>query len=102
MAEFRENAIEWLNGQERVLATLSQQRYIHRVMEYAKKYPEEVIVQRVNDDGTVLVSIPLNYIKISRPREFTEEQKQASAERFRTLRSSGKLKRTGVRDGENP
>ena len=101
MAEFRENVLEWLNGQERVTLTLSQQRYIHRIQDYAEKYPDEVKIQYVNEDGTILASMPLNYLKISRPREFTDEQKQASAERFHALRSSGKLKGSGVSDGEN-
>lgn len=101
MAEFRENAIEWLNGQDRILVTLSQQRYINRVKEYAEKYPDEVQIQYVNEDGTILASMPLNYLKLSRPRAFTDEEKQASAERFRELRASGKLKGFGGIEGED-
>ena len=66
MADLRENAIEWINGQERVTVTLSQGRYISKVKRLAEKFPEEVEIVKINKDGTILAHIPLSYIKINR------------------------------------
>ena len=84
MADLRENAIEWINGQERVTVTLSQGRYISKVKRLAEKFPEEVDIVKENEDGTLLAHIPLNYIKINRAsRDLTEEEREELAERAR-------------------
>ena len=77
MADERENAIEWINGQNRVTVTLSQGRYISKVKKLAMKFPDEVQIVKENEDGTILAHIPLNYIKINRAsRDLTEEERE--------------------------
>ena len=84
MSELRENAIEWINGQDKVTVTLSQERYISKVKRLADKFPEEVEIVKENKDGTLLAHIPLNYIKINRAsRDLTEEEREELAERAR-------------------
>lgn len=84
MADERENAIEWINGQDRVTVTLSQGRYISKIKKLASKFPEEVQIIAINADGTILAHIPLNYIKINRAsRDLTEEERAELAERAR-------------------
>jgi hypothetical protein len=84
MADERENAIEWINGQNRVTVTLSQGRYISKVKRLAIKFPNEVQIVAENTDGTILAHIPLNYIKINRAsRDLTEEEREELAERAR-------------------
>jgi len=84
MADERENAIEWLNGQNRVTVTMSQGRYISKVKKLAEKFPDEVQIVKENEDGTILAHIPLNYIKINRAsRDLTEEERGELAERAR-------------------
>ena len=84
MADLRENAIEWINGQERVTVTLSQGRYISKVKRLAEKFPEEVEIVKINEDGTILAHIPLSYIKINRAsRNLTEEEREELSERAR-------------------
>jgi U3 small nucleolar ribonucleoprotein component len=86
-----ENVIEWLKGQNRVTVTLSQGRYISKVKKLAEKYPDEVEVVAENKDGSIVAHVPLRYIKISRPKEMTEEQKQKAAERLQRVRSNGTI-----------
>lgn len=84
MADERENAIEWINGQDRVTVTLSQGRYISKIKKLAEKFPNEVEIVKENIDGTILAHIPLNYIKINRAsRDLTEEERIELAERAR-------------------
>jgi hypothetical protein len=80
----RENCIEWLNGQDRVTVTLSQGRLINKVKKLAEKH-EEVEIVRENEDGTLLAHLPLKYIKISAPRQVTDEQKEKTRERFKAM-----------------
>ena len=77
----RENAVEWYNGQDRVTVTLSQGRFINKVKKLAEKNTEVEIVKE-NADGTLLAHLPLSYIKISAPRQMTEEQKEQARERL--------------------
>ena len=84
MADERENAIEWINGQDRVTVTLSQGRYISKIKKLAEKFPDEVKIVKENTNGTILAHIPLNYIKINRAsRDLTEEEREELAERAR-------------------
>lgn len=80
----RENAIEWLNGQDRVTVTLSQGRFINKVKKLAEKY-EEVEIVKENADGTLLAHLPLKFIKISAPRQVTDEQREQARERFKDM-----------------
>lgn len=80
--DLRENAIEWYNGQDIITVTLSQKRFINKLNKLAKEYPDEVKIDKVNEDGTVLAHIPLKYLRITRPRELTEEEKQKARERL--------------------
>ena len=77
----RENCIEWLNGQDRVTVTLSQGRLINKVKKLAEKY-KEVEILKENEDGTLLAKLPLKFIKISAPRQMTEEQREQAKERL--------------------
>lgn len=83
-----ENVIEWLNGDEKVSCTISQGKFITKILKLIEKYPEEVEITN-NDDGTIYCKIPLSWIKISH-REISEEQKQKSRERLKKYRETKK------------
>jgi hypothetical protein len=85
----RENCIEWLNGQDRVTVTLSQGRFINKVKKLAEKHKEVEIVKE-NEDGTLLAKLPLKFIKISAPRQITEEQREQARERFNAMHKTNK------------
>ena len=80
----RENCIEWLNGQDRVTVTLSQGKYINKVKKLAEKH-EGVEIVKENTDGTLLAHLPLKFVKISAPKQMTEEQKERARERFKAM-----------------
>lgn len=84
MAEARENAIEWLNGQDTITVTLNQNRHINRVKQLAKKFPDRVKIVAENEDGSLCARLPLQALKLnlSEPRELSEEQKKENAERL--------------------
>lgn len=56
-----------------------------RVIKLADKYPDEVKILATNPDGSIFANVPVRYVKISRPREVSEEQAAAAGERFRKM-----------------
>lgn len=89
-SEFRENAIEWYNGQKTITITLSQRKLINKIMKYAKDFPNEVKIDSINEDGTVLAHIPLTYLKIQKPRMMSEDDKNKARERLQKYHKSKK------------
>jgi hypothetical protein len=77
----KENNIEWLNGQQRVTVTLSQGKFINKVKRLAEQR-EDVEIVAENKDGSICAHLPLKFIKISAPRQMTEEQKEQARERL--------------------
>ena len=80
-----ENVIEFLKGQERATLTLSQGRFITKITDLSKKYPDECDCKK-NDDGSVIAHVPVTWLHISRiKRKLSEEQKAELKERARHL-----------------
>ena len=77
----RENNIEWLNGQQTVTVTLSQAKFINKVKRLAEQH-EGVRIVAENSDGSICAHLPLSFIKISAPRQLTEEQREQARERL--------------------
>ena len=82
-----ECAIEWVRGDKTATVTFpSANRYNSKVRRLAEEYPEEVKIRHENRDGSIVATLPVRFIKISAPRKISEEQREASAERFRQIR----------------
>ena len=81
----RENVIEWLNGQQTVTVTFSQPRFINKVKKLAEVHSEVKIVAE-NSDGSICAHVPLKFIKLSAPRQMTEEQREQARERLKNAR----------------
>ena len=81
----RENVIEWYTGSDTVTVTLTQQRFINKVRRLAETNAD-VTIEAENEDGSILAHIPVSFIKISAPRQMSEEQKAEAAERLKSAR----------------
>lgn len=86
----RENAIEWYTGHDTITVTLTQRRLVNSVKKYAEKYPDEVQIVKINDDGTILAHIPLSYLRLRRPVEISEERRQKMREQAYKNMEEGK------------
>jgi len=91
MADFKENVIEWLTGDKQVTVTLTQQKHISKVRKLAEKFPDEVKIDYVNKDNSIVAHLPLRAIKINltAKREYTEEELEVMRERMLKIRESG-------------
>lgn len=84
MADFKENCIEWLNGQDTISVTLSQGRYISKVRKLAEKYPDLVQILAENNDGSIFAHMPLKSLKLNiiSPKELGDDEKEKLVERL--------------------
>lgn len=79
------------NSRQLMTVTLTRKKWVNRVIEYAKKYPDEVEITHKNNDGSIVAHIPVSYLKITRPREVSEEKRQHQKELLEQLRKDGKV-----------
>lgn len=70
-----ENVIEWLNGSGRATVTLSQLSQISKVRKLAAKYPDDCQIVVQNSDGSVVVHLPVEWVRIAPPKMVTSKQR---------------------------
>lgn len=81
-----EFTIEWLKGAEYVGVTVPSGTVLKsKLLRLAEKNPDEVKIIMENKDGSLFAHIPINYIKISPPRQVSDKQKEAASERFKQM-----------------
>ena len=85
----QENVIEWIRGDKEVTVTLAgNTKYNNKVRKYAEDYPEAVKIVAVNQDSSIVAHLPLSWIKISKPKSVSDEQREKARERFAKLREN--------------
>ena len=86
----QECCIEWVKSDKTATVTFpGSNRYNSKIRKLAEEHPEDVQIRYDNQDGSLVATLPVKYIKISRPvaREMSEEQKRAVAERLKGFRA---------------
>lgn len=83
-----ENAIEWLKGQKVATVSLSAPRLINRIRKLSTSHPDDVTIVAENTDGSLLARVPQSWVKINPPKQLSEEQRRANAERLANHRAS--------------
>lgn len=64
MSDFKENVIEWLNGDNEIACTLNQRKYITKIRKMMDKQPKSVSKFIENPDGSIFCRIPLKALKL--------------------------------------
>ena len=94
-SDMRENCIYWLDGDKRATVNFTQARYITRVKELAKKFPEDVKIMS-EKNGVLVATLPVKAIKVNLvklDRELTDKEiaaRKSSLEKARLARLSVK------------
>ncbi len=84
-----ETGIDHLYGNKHCSISTGERTLLQKLLQYTKDYPEDVKLIAKNQDGSCFFHIPWKWVKISPPRQYTEEQRQAMRERFETVRKYG-------------
>jgi hypothetical protein len=90
--QFGENAIEFLNGDDKATVSFNKLRYIKKIKKLASSRPEEVEIVAENEDGSICAHIPVDWVKIIPKRVVSDELKEEARKRMSELRNgnSGK------------
>ena len=86
-----DNCFEWILGETTASVTFSQKKFVNKLKKLAKQYPDNVEIIAENEDGSICAHVPVSWFKFSPPkkgREFTDEEKQAAAERMLKARNA--------------
>lgn len=80
-----EIAIEWEKGREKAtISAYNNSRLKGKIMKYAISHSSEVDVKE-NKDGSIVAHVPIKWVKVSPPKQMSEEQKIAAGERMRKM-----------------
>lgn len=77
-----ENVIEWLRNMDKATVSFTQMRMVSKIRKLAEEHPEDVQIC-VDKGNSVVAHIPVKWVKVSPPRQMSEEQKAAAAERMK-------------------
>lgn len=81
-----EFSIEWIKGAEYASVTVPSGTSLKsKLIKLAEKNPDDVKIIIENPDGSVFAHIPVSYVKISPPRQISDEQREAASERFKQM-----------------
>lgn len=59
-----ENAIEWLTGQDTITVSLTQKRFINRVLKLAEDKENGVEIVAKNEDGSIMAHLPIRALHL--------------------------------------
>lgn len=88
-----ENCIEFVRNATTATVAFSQGKYVSKIQKLSERFPDECKINAVNDDGSIVATIPTRWVKISPPRQVSEEQKEAASERLKMYHNKAKRKR---------
>lgn len=81
-----EFSIEWVKGADYAGVTVPSGTALKsKLLRLADEHPDDVKILKVNEDGSIFAHIPVTYVKVSPPRQISEEQKEAASERFKQM-----------------
>lgn len=88
----KETCVDYLDVDERATFSSSERKWITKIMKLKELYPDQVTIRcdPVTNDGELVAYIPKQWLKLTPPRKvvYTDEQREAMAERLRGLRKS--------------
>ena len=83
-----ENVIEFLKDSRIATVTFTQGRHKSNIRKLSEMYPEDVEIIEENADGSLCAHVPVNWIKISKPRAVSEKQKELARQRLEAYRET--------------
>ena len=64
MIDIKENVIEWITGDDHIVCTFTQKKYINKVRKLRDKRMDLVPVFIENKDGSIFCHLPLKALKL--------------------------------------
>lgn len=86
----KENCIEFISGEHYCTISFTNRKHINRIKSLHEKHKDEFKYFHENKDGSICAKFPLKWMKISFPRQVSEEQRLAASERFQKMHHKNK------------
>lgn len=87
--EEQETNINYMAAEDESIVYTSYLRDLNRFKRLIERFPDNCKVLRQTEES-IIVKIPKKWIKISPPREMTEEQREACRERLKNMHEKRK------------
>ena len=87
---YNETSFDHKKGDNYWGISTGEQRWVNKIEKYAQSHPEEVTIISRNNDGSIFAHVPEKWVKLSPPKEVSEEQRQAASERFKKMHEDKK------------
>ena len=65
IGDMKENAIEWITGDDTVTATFTQKKFINRIRRMSQTHAKLVEITHENPDGSIVCKFPLRAVHIT-------------------------------------
>lgn len=85
----KETVMGYIDTDEYASVTSAEKKWINKILKLKAEHPDEVDIKAYpeNNQGYIYAHLPKKWIKISPPRQVSEEQRLAAAERFKAMRN---------------
>lgn len=93
MTDDRETCVERIQNDKYTNIYTSERKFINELNALKKQYPDDVIIEHVNRDGSICAKVPYNWFRFVKPvtkRNMTDEQRKAASERMKKARENKK------------
>lgn len=94
MSEIKETVIEHTGGMGTATFFSSEIKWINLIHKLKELYPDSVEIVHINSDGSMLVHIPVEWVKIKPKKKVTMTQEQIEASKARL--EKGRMRRLGM------
>ena len=87
MADFKETVMGYVVGEKQASFCSAEKKWINKIIKLKETHPDEVHIDYYpeNNSGVLLAHIPAKWLKIGPPRQMSDEQKAAAAERLKAM-----------------
>lgn len=86
-----ETSIERIQGTNYCTVFTAERKFINTLNRLKEKYPDEVQIVTINEDGSMVAHVPYSWFRFVKPptkRNYTEEQRKAMGERMKKAREA--------------
>ena len=86
----KETVVGYVDEDNYASFTSAEKKWINKILKLKAERPEQVDIKAYPEDnqGYIYAHLPKKWLKVSPPRQVSEEQKAAAAERFKAMREN--------------
>ena len=92
MADLKETVVGYIDSDKHASLCSGERKWINRILKLKEEHPEEIDIKEYpeSNQGIILAHFPKKWLKINPPRQMSEEQKAAAAERLKAMHNKEK------------